>query len=98
MAALLSILSSDTYIRRMLSGKPKLTADLIQSFNLLFGKFLRAAQLFGQEQKLRIEFYGFHLVICIQERIRISQSTVIRKQNRIKILQILGNRIRNFVR
>ena len=66
-------------------------ADLIQPLDLRFGKFLRPAELLGKEQKLRIKFHRFHLVVRGKQRIGISQRAVVFQKHRIEMLQILGN-------
>ena len=98
MAAGFALFRIQADVCRVFALQTELTANLIQPFDLLFGEFLRAAELFGKEQQLRIELDRFHLVIGIQKRIGIGERAVVRQENGVKILEVFRNGVRNFVR
>ena len=45
----------------------KLTSDFVESLNLSFGEVLRTTKHLGLVEKLCVEFYGLHLVICTEK-------------------------------
>ena len=73
---------------RMLTCHTELTSDFVESLNLCFGKVLRTAEHLGLVEKLCIEFYGFHLVICRKKRIGECKCTVVFKKNSVVILKV----------
>ena len=84
-------------ICRVLALHTKLTSDLIKSLYLFFGERLGSAEHLGLIEKACVEFYGFHLVICVKKRIRESKCAVVLKKNCVKVRKILGNSVRNFL-
>lgn len=51
MATGFAVLRVEAHVGGVLTLQAELTADLIQSFDLRFGEFLRAAELSGKEKK-----------------------------------------------
>lgn len=90
MAAEFALLVVKADIRGVFTLQTELTTDFVKSRDLFFGKFLRTAEKTGVEEKFRIEFNGFHLVVSVEKRIGIRQRAMVREKYGVEILKVFS--------
>ena len=88
-AAGLTCLSIWADVCGVLTLKTELTADLIKSLNLCICELLGTAENLCLVHKLCIELNRLHLVVCVEERVREGECTVVCKKNCIIVLEVL---------